>query len=173
MSPQLHHVDAGQLAPSSDFRTALLSLPGASVIHLEGSDRLRTRAVVTLLHSNEPSGFKAIYRIIREGVVPSTNVAIIVASIDAAQTGPLLYHHHLQTEADLNRCFTPPFDTPQRQLAAAILQYLRSLEPEVVIDTHNTSSHSEPFCVTADHTPKTRLWSTLFSPRLVVLTHVA
>ena len=140
------------------------------MIRLEGADRLRTRAIVTLLHSNEPSGFKAIHRIIREGVVPTTDVVVIVASVDAAQTSPLLSHRHLQSEEDLNRCFTPPFDTPQRQLAASILQYLQTLEPEVVIDTHNTSSHSEPFCVAANHKPETRLWSTLFCPRLVVLT---
>ncbi|MEM7365542.1 MAG: succinylglutamate desuccinylase/aspartoacylase family protein [Pseudomonadota bacterium] len=168
-SSRLHNVDAAVLARHADYQNALAALPGASVIHLAGSNHSRTRAIVTLLHANEPSGFKAIHRLIQERIVPRTDIEVIVASVDAAKEPPRLSRRHLPSEEDLNRCFSPPYNTPQRQLASAILHHLGTLKPEVVIDTHNTSSHSAPFCVARHSDPVTRSWSTMFSPRMVVL----
>lgn len=168
-SGELHTVDVQQLAQYTDFRDALESLPGASIARIEGQDRQRTRAIVTLLHANEPSGFKALHRLIRERIQPRTNIAVVVASVTAAQAPPLLSRRHLPSEEDLNRCFAAPFDTRQRLLAESILRYLRDLQPEVVIDSHNTSSHSEPFCVAHNDSTAVRVWANTFSPRLVVL----
>ena len=47
----------------------------------------------------------------------------------------------------MNRCFSPPCITDQNRLAEAIITELDTRKPEAVVDTHNTSAHSEPFAV--------------------------
>ena len=82
---------------------------------------------------------------------PATNVVIAIVSVDAARLAPILSHRFLPWEEDFNRCFSQPTatnpGTSQRRLAADLLARLTKLAPEAIVDTHNTSAHSEPFAV--------------------------
>ncbi|MGL4566571.1 MAG: succinylglutamate desuccinylase, partial [Halioglobus sp.] len=85
-------------------------LDGPTCFFLSGEDPGRTRALVTLLHGNEPSGAMALWRWLRSARRPAVNVVCIVASVVAALAPPLFSHRMLPRARDLNRCFRPPFD---------------------------------------------------------------
>ncbi|MEX1236634.1 MAG: succinylglutamate desuccinylase/aspartoacylase family protein, partial [Pseudomonadales bacterium] len=156
-------------ATGKDYLEFLRILTGPTWITIPGQDDSRNRAIVTLLHGNEPSGLKAIHRLITSGSKPATNLGIFIASVEAAKLDPPFSHRYLPEDQDLNRCFNPPFDTRQRKLARAILEKLESFAPEAIIDTHNTSAHSEPFAVATIDSARTLQLTQGFTRRLVVL----
>lgn len=144
-------------------------LQGPTWIRLKGEDSSRTRAIVTLLHGNEPSGLKAIHRMLKDSLLPATDLIIVVASVNAALHPPILSHRFLPWEEDLNRCFREPCDTAQKQLAAEIVRRLGDANTEAIIDAHNTSAHSEPFAVAVNDNSPTLQVSQMFTHKLVVI----
>ncbi len=138
-------------------------------INVTGKDQSRSRAIITLLHGNEPSGLKAVHRILKEAILPATNLVVVVASVSAALHPPILSHRYLPGEQDFNRCFKLPFDTNQRKLANDLLERLAVLSPEAIVDTHNTSAHSEAFAVAVDTHIPTQLLAQMFTKKLVVI----
>lgn len=162
-----HEPDRADLGENHvDF---LERLGGPTWITVDGMDNDRGRAIVTLLHGNEPSGLKAVHHILKSGIKPATRLGIFIASVDAALKPPVLSHRFLPDEQDLNRCFNPPYSTDQRKLACALLNKLMDFEPEAVIDAHNTSAHSEPFGVAVNDSPNLLLLTGMFTRKLVVM----
>ena len=155
-----------------DYVDFLKILGGPTQINVKGEDPTRCRAIVTLLHGNERSGLKAIHRILRENVEPATDLCIVIASVNAALHSPILSHRFLPWEADMNRCFNPSCGHDQGQLARRIIASLNSRPLEALVDTHNTSAHSEPFTVATRNTPAIQQLSQLFANNLVVLDQV-
>jgi hypothetical protein len=146
----------------------LQGLPGPVAIHLPGVDSTRTRVLVTLSHGNEPSGVEALHHWLRGDQQPAVNIVVILAGVAAALAEPLFYFRQLPGQRDLNRCFNPPYKDQQGQLAQSILQYIRALEPEAIVDMHNTSGSSTAFAVTIGDSPPQRELVGLFVDRLVV-----
>lgn len=146
----------------------LANLQGPTWFTVPGRDASRRRVIVCLLHGNEPSGLHAVHTLLREGSVPETDIGILVAGVDAAMHEPWLSHRYIPGEKDLNRCFGPGEDH-QHRLCAAILEKIHSYAPEAVVDTHNTSSHSEPFCVAVHNTAEVAGLSSLFTDELVII----
>ena len=107
----------------------LRGLDGPACLFLSGQDSGHTRALVTLLHGNEPSGAMALHRWLQSGQHPAVNVVCIVASVAAALAAPLFSHRMLPRARDLNRCFRPPFDDAQGALAEEILEILPASNP--------------------------------------------
>ncbi|MFT4631446.1 MAG: succinylglutamate desuccinylase [Candidatus Azotimanducaceae bacterium] len=138
-------------------------------ITVKGKDASRSRAIVTLLHGNEPSGLKAVHDFLKSGEQPATNLGIFVASVNAALDPPILSQRFLPGEEDLNRCFNPPVNTHQRALAKNLLQQLRDFAPEAIVDTHNTSGRSLPFAVSICADTLSRQLTQVFTHRLVVI----
>lgn len=73
----------------ADVEAFLRYLGGPASIFLEGPDNSRTRAFVTLLHGNEPSGVMALFRWLKSGRQPAVNTLCIVASVGTALATPL------------------------------------------------------------------------------------
>ncbi len=146
----------------------LRDLGGPACFFIDGQDRTRTRALVTLLHGNEPSGTMALLRWLREGRTPAVNLVCIVASVAAALTPPLFSHRMLPRARDLNRCFRPPFTDAQGALAEEILALLRLHQPEAIIDMHNTSGSGPSFGVCTHMDRQHDALLSLFSKRLIV-----
>ena len=139
--------DPDPAAIGDSFEAFLRWLEGPACLFISGADDSRCRAFVTLLHGNEPSGARALWRWLREGERPAVNLVCIVASVTAALTEPLFTHRMLPRARDLNRCFRPPFDDAQGRLAEEILELLRLHRPEAVVDMHNTSGSGPSFAV--------------------------
>lgn len=146
-------------------------LGGPSEIFLSGEDNSRTRAFVTLLHGNEPSGTMALFKWLKSGLKPAVNIVVIVASVSAAGLEPRYSHRVLANQRDLNRCFKAPFDDEAGSLANEILKTLKRYEPECLIDMHNTSGSGPSFAVAIYEDPLHDTLTALFTKRLIV-THL-
>ncbi|MDP3936939.1 MAG: succinylglutamate desuccinylase/aspartoacylase family protein [Deltaproteobacteria bacterium] len=122
-------------------------LGGPAILRVPGRDGARTRAVSTLLHGNEPSGLRALHRMLREGFVPAVDLVAFIGSVEAALSPPVFSRRALPDHPDLNRCFAPPFEQAERALAGQVLDQLRGAAPEALVDVHNTTGHTPPYGV--------------------------
>ena len=144
-------------------------LSGPSHIHLTGRDRSRCRAVVTLSHGNEPSGFFALYHLLQQQILPIVDIHFFVSSVEAAQAPPGFHFRMLADQMDLNRCFKTPFGTTaQDRLAEQLLSTLKTLKPEAVIDIHNTSGSGPSFGVTTYMDERHDALVSLFTHRMIL-----
>lgn len=139
-----------QVTLKGDFQQFLLSLDVPTVIDITGKNPHKTRVIVTLLHGNEPSGLIAIHRwLTNSGSLPEpeTNLRFIIASVEAATAPPMLSHRYLPEGLDINRCFGSGLDHGYFQRANIIENAIREVNPEVVVDLHNTSGSGPSFAV--------------------------
>lgn len=136
-------------------------------IAVPGRDRSRVRAVVTLLHGNEPSGVRAVHGWLRDGVVPAVDAVFLIASVDAALVGPGFSHRMLPGHADLNRRFLPPYHGVEGTLAREMLDRLRAAAPEALIDLHNNTGHNPPYGVGPSAAERLLALTSLFGRRFV------
>lgn len=144
-------------------------LSGPTHIHITGKDSSRCRAVVTLLHGNEPSGLYAIHEMLRQQLKPAVDIHYFIPSVDAAKQAPGFIYRMLPHHKDLNRCFKPPYsDSEQDLLAQELLRILARLAPECVIDIHNTSGSSPAFGVTTFTDDRHDALVSLFTHRMIV-----
>ena len=95
-------------------------------------------------------------------------MAIVLGAVEAALAEPLFFHRQLPGTRDLNRCFNPPYKDRQGQLAQSMLRFIRDLEPEGVVDMHNTSGSSSAFAVSVGDTPERRALVGLFVDRMII-----
>ncbi len=146
----------------------LRKLGGPACFFIEGEDNGRTRAMVTLLHGNEPSGVMALFRWLKSGQRPAVNLVCVVASVTAALEGPVFSHRMLPRARDLNRCFKPPFEDAQGALAGEILEILHMHHPEAVVDMHNTSGSGPSFGVCTFMDRQHDALVSLFTRRLII-----
>ena len=146
----------------------LTRLGGPTWIHLSGRDTSRTRAMSTLLHGNEPSGVRALFQWIRSGTLPTVNLVCFIGAVDAALSPPGFAYRQLPDCRDLNRCFRVPFVGREGQLAAEVLDRLRKVNPEALIDCHNTSGRGPAYGVTTRRHDPQKALTALFSDHLIV-----
>lgn len=125
----------------------LRQLGGPTLIELPGRDTSRVRVVSTLLHGNEPSGLRAVLRFLRSDQTPATNVLFFIGAVDAALAAPGFAHRALPGEQDANRCWVPPFETPQGEVAREVLARIRAARPECLVDLHNNTGHNPAYGV--------------------------
>jgi hypothetical protein len=143
-------------------------LQKATAILLTGQDSSKTRAVCTLLHGNEPSGTQAIFDYLKSKKVPRFDTLFIIGSVQAASSEPLFSQRMLLGQRDLNRCFRPPYDDQQGQIAKAILDLLKYVQPECLIDIHNTSGSGPSFAVAIAEDANHIAITSLFTNDLIV-----
>lgn len=141
----VHRLNVSQLG--ADPVDWLRQLERPTWIDIPGQDTGRCRVITTLLHGNEPSGLVALHRWLSEQQTPAVNMSFLVASVEAALSPPLFSYRMLPGQADLNRCFNKPFDGKQGRLAKSIIDRIKQLEPECVVDIHNTSGTGPSFAV--------------------------
>ena len=163
-----HFIDPNIAILGDNTRQFLENLAQPTAIFLTGRDSSRCRALVTLLHGNEPSGVEALFRWLRSGMKPEVNLLCIIASVSAASIEPVFSHRMIAGQRDLNRCFKPPFTDEVEQLAQQILAILVEYQPEAIIDLHNTSGSGPAFAVAAGHHIQHQAFASLFSQRLII-----
>ncbi len=148
----------------------LRSLDGLTVIDIKGIDESRTRVVTTLIHGNEPSGFIALHLWLSSGQKPAVNLRLIICNPEAAQIKPLFSHRYIDNSYDLNRFFSHPrgLPSPVAQRASQILQLVKEVSPEAIIDIHNTSGSSPSFTVSIHDSKKHLSLASLFNQKMIV-----
>jgi hypothetical protein len=103
--------------------------------------------VTTLLHGNEPSGLRALVEWLRSDRVPESDVLCFLGAVEAARTPPGLAHRMLRGHRDLNRCFRPPFDGIEGEVAGEALRLFREAGCESLVDLHNNTGHNPVYAV--------------------------
>ncbi len=146
----------------------LQNLGGPTCLLFKGADTSRSRAFVSLLHGNEPSGTIALLRWLQSGRRPAVNIVCLLASVTAALEPPVFSHRMLPRARDLNRCFKPPYNDEQGALAQEILEILHTHRPEAVVDMHNTSGSGPSFGVCTHLDKRHDALTSLFTQRLIV-----
>jgi len=130
----------------SDVLEFLARLRGPTIFRVPGIDRTRARVVAGTLHGNEPSGVRAIHRVLLDRVQPAVDTWMFVGAVAAACAPPGFAHRMLPGHRDLNRCFRlPPFPDEDGRIAAAALLTLREAGPELVVDLHNNTGHNPAY----------------------------
>lgn len=147
----------------------LEQLQGPTWIYIPGHDHSRCRAITTLLHGNEPSGLYAVHAWLRHSETPKTDLYFFVASVNTAQQPPGFHHRMLPGHRDLNRCFRPPYTDAEGSIAADLLHRLCAVQPEAVLDIHNTSGSGPSFAVAANADPRHIALTALFTRHLIIV----
>ncbi len=146
----------------------LQNLAGPTLIHIAGKDRQRKRAISTLLHGNEPSGTRALFRWLKQKPEPAVDILCIFGSVKTALVSPVFFYRQLPGEGDLNRCFKEPYISKQGLLAKAILDTLVHHQPEALIDIHNTSGMGPSFSVAIRQDKQHEALTSLFTERMLI-----
>ena len=142
-------------------------LGDATAVRVSGRDSSRLRIVVTLLHGNEPSGFRALHAWLREPSEPAVDALLVIANVEAALAPPGFAHRMLPGHRDLNRCFLGPFDDPDGALAREILDAIGARKAEALIDLHNNTGHNPSYGVGIEPSPAALALVSLFGRRFV------
>lgn len=158
-----HVTDLGQVAVEGSDIEFLRSLGGPTLLEQSGQDGSRTRFVSTLLHGNEPSGTRALQRWLCERETPKTNTVFYIGSVHAALAAPEYSHRTLPGEPDANRCFVEPFNGPAGELSKRLIDDIRAMAPEALVDLHNNTGHNPAYAVLTrldrTHAQLTRLFA--------------
>lgn len=144
-------------------------LSGLCIVDLQGQDRARTRVITTLIHGNEPSGFIALHQLLQEKVKPAVNIRFIVCNTEAAKLLPTFSHRYLESGQDLNRFFASKKNglgiiNRSQQIKQAIM----AVNPEAIVDLHNTSGLSPAFGVAIDNNDQTLDLISLFTNKVIL-----
>ena len=168
-SPRVRLIDDPRRDPMAETVEGWLAgLGGPSVLRVPGRDRRRARGFATLLHGNEPSGVRALHAWLRSRAVPGVDLVCFVGAVAAALAPPRFAHRLLPGRSDLNRCFRPPFDGPNGEIAGEALRLLREAGCDALVDLHNNTGHNPPYGVaTAVDAARLQL-TALFGERLIV-----
>ena len=151
-----------------DFLDFLRQLGGPTVIWIDGEERERLRALATLLHGNEPSGARALHRLLRSGLRPRVSLLCLIAAVQTALHEEPFRHRFMPGQRDLNRCFRAPFDDSPGHIARHFLDILEQRRPECLLDIHNTSAISPPFGVATHEDSAHESIVALFCHHLVI-----
>jgi hypothetical protein len=162
-----HNPPAVQLgATVSEF---LEILAGPVCLVIPGRDATRSRFIVTLLHGNEPSGAVALHRwLISQRSDPAVDIYCVVMNVAAALAEPQFSQRQFPGSRDLNRCFREPFEDEPGILARSLLDLIHRVQPEALVDIHNTSGMGPSFGVAVYYDQKHDALVSLFTERLVV-----
>ena len=152
-----------------DAESFLEELGQPSWFSIEGRDRGRVRAVVTLLHGNEPSGTMAMLRLLQEGFAPEVDVLCCIVRVDLARGSQGLFAQRSGLgERDQNRCFVGARENDRPgQIAAELLALLRQSRPECVVDLHNTSGAGPAYGVATSDGLAPRTLTSYFSGHMI------
>lgn len=87
------------------------------------------------------------HRWLRGGVKPAVDTVLVIASVATALTPPEFTHRHLPDEPDANRCFGRDDSSPVTAQANAMLEKIARVQPEALVDIHNTTGINPPYGV--------------------------
>lgn len=137
-------------------------------IFIEGEDQSRSRVITTLLHGNEPSGITALHKWLLFNKKPAVNMYFFIGAVRAALTEPYFSNRYLLNGQDLNRCFKSEIEGEGGALANEVLNFIYNLNPEAVIDLHDTTSPGESFAISIKDTHTHKALASIFTNKLVI-----
>ena len=111
----------------------------------------------------------ALHQLLQQQCKPAVDMYCYLIAIQAASLMPPFTHRQVPGKRDYNRCFHPPYDVDdQGPVCQRLLEELIELNPEAVVDLHNTSGEGPSFGVTTTYDEKHDEIVSLFTDRLMV-----
>lgn len=138
-------------------------------VYVPGRDSSRSRVLSVLIHGNEPTGYFAFLDWLKKDQQPKTDVYCFISGVGAALTKPYFTHRVMLTGQDLNRCFEPPFRGYEGELAEEILQAMKLIKPEALVDIHNTSGNSPDFGISTNRSACEFNLCSMFTTKVLVI----
>jgi hypothetical protein len=168
--PSILHLDAPSLTDMGDNILSFISIfPQPVRIRIPGADNSRCRVLVTLLHGNEPSGLTALHELLKAKFKPAVDIYCYLIAFEAARLLPVFTHRQVPGKRDFNRCFGAPYDSDdQGPVCEQLLSEIGKLQPEAVVDMHNTSGEGPAFGVSTSYDKKHDELVSLFTDRLII-----
>lgn len=169
-----YHQDAFNLKIAPTPLGFLRELRGLTIFDVQGKDISRTRVITTLIHGNEPSGFIALHHWLLEKKIPEVNIRFILCNPEAATLPPEFSHRYLVAAQDLNRFFTlenipsTKSNNSIRYRAEQIMKAVIEVNPEAIVDLHNTSGISPAFGVSIHDSDKVLDLISLFTNKVIL-----
>jgi hypothetical protein len=144
-------------------------LGGPAFIELTGqkSGTGQRRAVVTLLHGNEPSGVFAIHQLLRRGFVPAVDTLFAIVSVDTALERPGFANRFLPGDPVATRCCREPGAGKVGKRAHVLLERLFNWAPEALLDLHNNTGHNPAYGVAVQTNGAVKRLTSYFADKLM------
>lgn len=146
----------------------LRHMKAPTVIDIDGKDSSQTIVISTLIHGNEPSGFFAMYRLLKSDFCPHYNVRFIVSSPEAANNPPFFHTRFVDGDVDLNRQFSQESRNPVGLRAREIKTLISEVSPIAVLDLHNTSGRNPAFAISIEETKLVHALASFFTQTLII-----
>ncbi|MBW3664539.1 MAG: succinylglutamate desuccinylase/aspartoacylase family protein [Actinobacteria bacterium] len=128
-----------------DENELLRALGKPTLIRVPGRGEQRPRAIATLLHGDETTGYQAVLRIMRRRRSYPFDLYVLIGNVRAALADEGFAHRYLDDQEDFNRVWGLDQPTTQiRRAADALLHELREAKLESLVDVHNNSGNN-PF----------------------------
>ena len=119
--------------------------------------------VSVLVHGNETSGWDAVRQLTRE--LQQASVLLFVGNVAAAKAGL----RTLPGRPDFNRVWQGG-DSPEAAVAAAVARRVRTANPRLAVDIHNTTGRNPPYSVVADTDGATLAAARVFAEQALLAT---
>lgn len=167
----------------SDLISMLKAVNKPFWIFLTGQDESRSRVIATLLHGNESSGIKASYKLLNyylnNNIKPAVNICFFIGATSSAILEPYFSNRYVENGIDFNRCFRKNYnnliisnlsDKHKKYInyTKSFVEFIKILQPEAILDIHNTTSPGEAFGVSIKDTLYHRRLINFFSNKLVI-----
>lgn len=122
-------------------KPALLHLPG-------GRPGTPARLIVTLLHGNEDSGFRALCRWLRTAPTPRQPLWVFIGNVRAASQNGWFADRYLDDQEDFNRVWgIQPATTRMRLCAKQVLEAVTAGPLEAAVDIHNNTGDNPLYAI--------------------------
>ncbi len=149
-------------------REFLRALERPTLIRVAGTGEQPARAVSTLLHGDESTGFEAMLRILQRRRTYPFDLYVIFGNVRAALAEPRFGHRFLDDQEDFNRVWgVDALTTQMRRAADTILSVLRDAELESLVDVHNNTGDNPFYAIVTRDRNETLNLATLFTTTIV------
>ncbi len=151
-----------------DDRELLHVLERPTLIRVPGRGDQPPRAVATLLHGDESTGYHAVMHVLRRRRTYPFDLYVIIGNVAAAATGGGFAHRFLDDQEDFNRVWGLGEPTTSlRRAADGILDELTRAGLESLVDIHNNSGDNPFYAIVTRDRPDVTNLATLFTTTLL------
>lgn len=141
----------------------LRELERPTLIRIPGTAHGPPRAVATLLHGDEDTGYRAMMRVLRRRRSYPFDLHVIVGNVRAALADGGFRHRYLDDQEDFNRIWGAEPTTRLRHAAHGILTELREAKVASVVDIHNNSGTNPYYAIVTRLRPDELNLATIFT----------
>jgi hypothetical protein len=146
----------------------LSALGRPTLVRVPGTGEMAPRAIATLLHGDESTGFEAVMQVLRRRRTYPFDLFVVIGNVRAALAEPGFAHRYLDDQEDFNRIWGVDDPTTILRMAADdIRDRLLAAGLESLVDIHNNTGNNPFYALVTRRDPAMVNLATLFTTTLV------